>query len=451
MQGFVFYNKEEVLEFLKDHPEVKFCRFLFVDVLGRLLSFTVPSKEVEDAFDNGKGFDGSSVEGFARIFESDLVFIPDPKTFRVLPWKYELGGEIWYEALMFGDIFDSEGSRFEGDSRYILIKTLEKLKETGTPYIGPEIEFFLFENDKSTKLLDSGGYFYSGKWGELRKLAMIYLDKMGITVECDHHEVAPSQHEIDLKYGHALEIADGIMLTKYVLKRTAERLGLYVSFMPKPIINLPGNGMHLHISLFKDGENLFYSSSGLSDLGKQFAMGLIKYGKEIQLVLNQWVNSYKRLRPGYEAPCYLAWGTKNRSLYIRVPNFKKENKNSYRIELRSPDPACNPYLAFALILSAGIKGVEEGIQISAPQQVNVYELSEEERRSRGIENLSANLKEALEHFKSSKLCREVLGDHIYQKLIENKEKEWEVYVSEVGTRYENEVSKYELEKYLPIL
>uniref|UniRef100_A0A7V3ZX06 Glutamine synthetase n=1 Tax=candidate division WOR-3 bacterium TaxID=2052148 RepID=A0A7V3ZX06_UNCW3 len=451
MQDFVLYHKEEVLEYLKDHSEVKFCRFLFVDVLGRLLSFTVPSKEVEDAFNNGKGFDGSSVEGFARIFESDLLFIPDPKTFRVLPWKYELAGEVWYEALMFGDIYDAEGNRFEGDSRYALMKTIEQTREAGEPFIGPEIEFFLFENDKSVKLLDAGGYFYSGKWGELRKLAMIYLEKMGIPVECDHHEVAPSQHEIDLKYENALETADRIMLAKYVLKRTAERLNLFVSFMPKPVTNLPGNGMHLHISLFKNGENRFYSPSGLSDFGKRFAMGLIKYGKEIQLVLNQWVNSYKRLRPGYEAPCYLAWGTKNRSLYIRVPNFRKDSKNSYRIELRSPDPACNPYLAFALILKAGLKGVEEGIPISEPQQVNVYELSEEERILKGIENLNSNLKEALELFKSSQLCKEVLGEHIHQKLIENKEKEWESYISEVGTRYENEVSEYEIDKYLPIL
>ncbi|MEO0230643.1 MAG: glutamine synthetase family protein [candidate division WOR-3 bacterium] len=447
-----FTTKQEVLSYLQSNPQVKFVRFLFPDVLGRLMSFTVPSNEMESAFDEGKGFDGSSVEGFARIYESDLVFLPDPSTFRVIPWEYNFAGVKWYEALVFGDIFDSKGNHFPGDSRFVLKRTIEKFeKEFGKLYVGPEVEFFIFENEHSTALTDSGGYFHSGKFGEVRKASMIYLEQMGISVECDHHEVAPGQHEIDLKYGDALEIADSVMLTKYVLKKVADMVSLYVSFMPKPVTGIPGNGMHLHMSLWKDGKNTFFEGDGLSNIGKQFLMGLIKYGREIQLVLNQWINSYKRLVPGFEAPVYLAWGTKNRSAYIRVPEYRKGMETATRIELRSPDPACNIYLALSLILGAGVQGIKEMIPIMPAQEDDIFHLTESEREKRGIRVLCENLSVALNEFKRSTLAREILGEHIFNKIVENKKIEWEEYERAVGKRYDKEVSPYEVERYLPTL
>lgn len=451
MKNFGFSNKKEVLDFLEKEKDVKFVRLLFPDVLGRIMSFTIPSEELESAFEDGKGFDGSSVEGFARIYESDLNIIPDPKTFRVLPWVYDLAGVQWKEGIVFGDIFDSQGNHFPGDSRFLLKKTLEKYKDYGKLFVGPELEFFIFENDISPKLLDKGGYFHGGKWGELRKVAQIYLKEMGIEIECDHHEVGASQHELDIKFSDALTIADFLMITKYVLKRTSQRLGLYVSFMPKPITTLPGNGLHLHLSLWKDGKNLFFENKGLSNYAKKFLMGLIHYGKEIQILLNQWVNSYKRLVPGYEAPVYMAWGIKNRSAYIRVPEYRPGKEDATRIELRSPDPSCNIYLALSAILAAGVKGIEEEFELIPPQERDIYHMDEEEMREAKIQILSSNLKEALELFKRSTLTKDLLGEHLFNKIIENKEIEWERYEKAVGKKYDKEVSPYEIEEYFPVL
>ncbi len=451
MKSFGFKDKKEVLEFLKTENTVKFVRLLFPDVLGRIMSFTIPSEEMESAFEDGKGFDGSSVEGFARIYESDLNIVPDPKTFRILPWLYDVGGVQWKEAIVFGDIYDSKGEHFPGDSRYVLKMTLEKFKDYGSLFVGPELEFFLFENDISPKTLDKGGYFHGGKWGELRKIVQIYLKEMGIEIECDHHEVGASQHELDLKFTDALTTADSLMITKYVLKRTSQRLGLYVSFMPKPISTLPGNGLHLHLSLWKDGKNLFFENSGLSSLAKKFLMGLIHYGKEIQILLNQWINSYKRLVPGYEAPVYMAWGIKNRSAYIRVPEYRPGKENATRIELRSPDPSCNIYLALSAIISAGIKGIEKNIELIPPQERDIYHMDEEEMREAKIQILSPNLKEALEIFKKSELARNLLGEHLFTKIIQNKEIEWKKYEDAVGKKYDKEVSPYEIEEYYPVL
>jgi glutamine synthetase len=448
-----FRDKKEVLDYLKENKLVRFVRIIFPDVLGREMSFCIPADKMKEAFENGKGFDGSSVEGFARIEESDLNIVPEPKTFRVLPWDYELEGVVWKEAVCFGDIFTSKGEHFEGDSRYLLKKTLEKTKKFGQLFAGIELEFFLFENEKEPKLLDYGGYFHGGRWGEIRKLAQIYLKEMGIEIEHDHHEVAPSQHEIDIKFEDALNIADSVILTKYVLKRIARKAGLFASFMPKPITTVNGSGMHVHLSLWQKGRNLFFSKKGdfLSDLAKKYLTGLIKYGPEIQLVLNQWVNSYKRLIPGYEAPVYLAWGRKNRSAYIRIPEYREGKENTTRIELRSPDPACNVYLALAIIQSAGVQGIIENLKFPPPEEKDIYEMTKEEMERKKIKTLSKNLKEALELFKKSKLVRVTLGDHIFQKMIQNKEIEWQKYKKAVGKKFEKEVSPYEIKEYLPVL
>ena len=446
-----FNDKKEVLNYLKDNEDIKFVRMIFPDVLGREMSFCIPSEELDSAFKNGKGFDGSSVEGFARIEESDLYFVPDPKTFRVLPWNYELGGVSWKEAIVFGRIFDSKGNEFPGDSRRILEKVLEKTKEYGELFVGPELEFYIFKDEKTPELLDHGGYFYEGKWEEIRKLTQIYLKEMGIEAECDHHEVGKSQHEIDLKFNDALSIADSIMIAKYVLKRVARNAGVYVSFMPKPITGMIGTGMHLHLSLWKNGKNLFCENGSLSKIAKKYLMGLIKYGKEIQLVLNQWINSYKRLVPGFEAPVYIAWGTKNRSAYIRVPEMPNAKEKATRIEIRSPDPTCNIYLALAAIQTAGIRGIKENLKLVPPQERNIYKMTPKEMEKAKIVTLAKDLKEALENFKKSKLMKETLGEHIFQKLIQNKEIEWQKYKKAVGKGYKKEVSPYEIEEYLPVL
>jgi len=453
MRNFNFKTENEVLSFLKSEKEVKFIRIIFPDVLGREMSFTIPSEEMKSAFEKGKGFDGSSVEGFARIEESDLIIVSDPKTFRILPWDYQVDGLSWKEAIIFGDIFTPKGEHFEGDSRYILKKTLEKTKKFGNLFVGPELEFFIFESEDDPILMDQGGYFYGGKWGEIRKASQLYLKEIGIDCECDHHEVAPSQHEIDLKFADAMTTADSIMLAKYVIKRVSRKLGLFASFMPKPITGLCGNGMHLHLSLWQKNKNLFFKNKGdfLSDLAKKFIMGLINYGKEIQLVSNQWVNSYKRLIPGYEAPVYLAWGKRNRSVYIRVPEYQPGKEKPSRIELRSPDPACNIYLALAIIQTAGVQGIKENLKFLPPEEKDIYEMTKTEMKRKKIETLSKNLKEALEIFKKSKLAKETLGKHIFQKLIQNKEIEWQKYKKAVGKKYEKEVSPYEIKKYLPVL
>jgi len=453
MRNFNFKTENEVLSFLKSEKEVKFIRIIFPDVLGREMSFTIPSEEMKSAFEKGKGFDGSSVEGFARIEESDLIIVPDPKTFRILPWDYQVDGLSWKEAIIFGDIFTPKGEHFEGDSRYILKKTLEKTKKFGNLFVGPELEFFIFESEDEPILMDQGGYFYGEKWGEIRKASQLYLKEIGIDCEYNHHEVAPSQHEIDLKFADAMTTADSIMLAKYVIKRVSRKLGLFASFMPKPITGLCGNGMHLHLSLWQKNKNLFFKNKGdfLSDLAKKFIMGLINYGKEIQLVSNQWVNSYKRLTPGYEAPVYLAWGKRNRSVYIRVPEYQPGKEKPSRIELRSPDPACNIYLALAIIQTAGVQGIKENLKFLPPEEKDIYEMTKTEMKRKKIETLSKNLKEALEIFKKSKLAKETLGKHIFQKLIQNKEIEWQKYKKAVGKKYEKEVSPYEIKKYLPVL
>lgn len=427
------------------NKNVKFIRPVFVDILGRMLDFTIPIEDFEDLIKNGKGFDGSSVEGFARTEESDLRFIPDIDTLAILPWEYKGIENTWREAIVFGRIIEPSGKEFKGDTRVLLKNMIEKYRDIGTLKCGAEIEFFIFKNDKSPVHTDEGGYFRSGLYGEIRKEAQLALNGMGVKTEFDHHEVAQSQHEIDLTYTDALRMADEIILTKYVVKRIARKYGVYASFMPKPIAGINGNGMHLHLSLWKNGKNLFFDDEkrGLSDMAKSYIAGLIKYGKDIQAGLNQWINSYKRLYPGYEAPTYLVWGTKNRSAYIRVPEYQKGKECATRIEIRSPDPACNPYLAISLIHAAGMQGIEEGLEPPEPVEVDVFRLSEQERKKLDIEELSPSLEKALEFFEKSKLVKRVLPRHIYEKFIENKRIEC--------MDFNRAVTDYEIRNYFGIL
>ena len=435
--------KEQMEEF--KNRNVKFIRPIFVDILGRMLDFTIPIEGFERLIKDGKGFDGSSVEGFARTEESDLRFIPDVDTLTILPWVYRGVERSWREAIVFGRIIESSGREYEGDTRSLLKEIVKKYKDIGTLKCGAEIEFFIFENDKSPNYTDEGGYFRSGLYGEIRKEAQLALNEMGIKTEFDHHEVASSQHEIDLTYSNALKMADSIILAKYVVKRIARKYGVYASFMPKPISGINGNGMHLHLSLWKDGKNLFFDEEkqGLSDIAKSYIAGLIKYGKDIQAALNQWINSYKRLYPGYEAPTYLVWGTKNRSAYIRVPEYQKGKESATRIEIRSPDPACNPYLALSLIHTAGIQGVREGLKPPEPVESDVFRLSELERKKLKIEELSPSLEKALEFFEKSELVKRTLPEHIYRKFIENKKIEC--------SNFNRTVTDYEIKNYFSAL
>ena len=424
---------------------VKFVRPIFVDILGRMLDFTVPVTRINNIIKNGNGFDGSSVEGFARIEESDLIFLPEIKTLKILPWEEKGVDYSWREAIVFGDIIDSQRKNFEGDTRTLLKNIIKKYEDIGTLKCGAEIEFFIFKDNCLPKHTDEGEYFRSGLYGEIRKETQLMLNKLGIKTEFDHHEGAFSQHEIDLTYGEVTEMADSIILTKFILKRVARKYGLYASFMPKPIEGINGSGMHLHLSLWKNGKNLFFDErkKDLSDVAKSYIAGLIKYGKEIQLVLNQWINSYKRLYPGYEAPTYLVWGTKNRSAYIRVPEYQKGKESATRIEIRSPDPACNPYIALALIHAAGVQGIKEGLNPPSSIEFDVFHLSEKEKRQLKIEELSPSLERALDFFQKSTLVKETLTPHLYHKFIENKKIEC--------VNFNKSVTDYEIKNYFKTL
>ena len=438
-------DKKDVLELCKKY-DVRFIRFWFVDILGQLKSFAVHVNELETAFEEGMGFDGSSIKGFARIDESDMVAIPDPTTFVLLPWRPKEKAV----ARMFCDIYNPDGTPYQGDPRYALKRALEKMKKMGFTnfYLGPELEFFYFKSDKSPEILDTGGYFdYPTDAAEdLRRDTILALESMGIHVEYSHHEVAPSQHEIDLRYADALEMADTVITYRVTVKEIAKKYGVYATFMPKPIYGVNGSGMHVHQSLFIGNKNAFFDPNDpyhLSDVAKHYTAGLLRHIKEITLVLNQWVNSYKRLVPGYEAPVYICWARRNRSALIRIPMYKPGKEKATRIELRSPDPACNPYLAFAAMLTAGLKGIENKYPLPDPVERDVYHMDPEERKKLGIEELPGSLIEAIEYAEKSELLREALGDHIFTQLITSKKIEWD--------DYRVRVTEYEIEKYLPIL
>lgn len=438
-------TKEDVFK-LVEKNDVKFIRIWFTDILGQLKSFSITSEELEGAFDEGMGFDGSSIKGYARIDESDVIAKPDPATFQLLPWRPKEKAV----ARMFCDVLNPDGTPYEGDPRYVLKRNLEKLKEKGyTFYLGPELEFFYFKDDKGTEVLDKGGYFdltTLDAASDLRRETVLTLEAMGIKVEYSHHEVAPSQHEIDLKYADALTMADNVMTYRVVVKEVATKYGCYATFMPKPFFGENGSGMHVHQSLFKGSENVFYDAHDkcyLSDIAKKYIAGLLKHAPEITAIANQWVNSYKRLIPGYEAPVYISWAKKNRSALVRVPMYKPGKEKATRVELRSPDPACNPYLAFSVMLAAGLKGIEEGYELPEPIEKDIFKLSEEEKKELGIISLPGSLIEAVEIAEKSELVREALGDHTFNNFITSKKVEW--------NDYRTKVHPYELEKYLPVL
>jgi glutamine synthetase len=439
-------SKEYVLKMAKEN-DVRFIRLWFTDILGVLKSFAISVDELEGALEEGMGFDGSSIEGFARIDESDMVAKPDPDTFQILPWRPLEHNAV---ARMFCDILKPGGEPFEGDPRFVLKRNLKKAADLGfTFYVGPELEFFYFKDSKGTETLDSGGYFDMTTLDaatDLRRNTVITLEKMGIGIEYSHHEVAPSQHEIDMRYTDALTMADNVMTYRLVVKQIAMNQGVYASFMPKPVFGINGSGMHVHQSLFKGDRNAFFDAKGkyfLSKLARSYVAGLLKYAPEITAVNNQWINSYKRLVPGYEAPVYLSWAKRNRSDMIRVPEYRPGKEKATRIELRSPDPACNPYLCFSVLLAAGLKGIEENLEPPDPIEENVYEMTEQERKDRGINTLPANLADAIALTEKSELVRKALGDHVFNAFIENKKIEW--------NQYRIHVSKYELDRYLPML
>ena len=439
-------SKEYILKTAKEH-DVKFIRLWFTDILGILKSFAITVEELEGALEEGMGFDGSSIEGFARIDESDMVALPDPDTFQLVPWRPKEHRAV---ARMFCDVLRPGGEPFEGDPRYILKKNLKRAADMGyTFYVGPELEYFYFRDSAGTEFLDAGGYFdmtTQDAATDLRRDTVLTLEEMGIGVEYSHHEVAPSQHEIDMRYTDALTMADNVMTYRLVVKEIALRHGVYATFMPKPVFGVNGSGMHVHQSLFKGAKNAFFDpkdSYHLSQTARGYIAGLLKHAPEITAVTNQWVNSYKRLVPGYEAPVYLSWARRNRSDLIRVPEYKPGKENATRIEFRSPDPACNPYLAFSVMLASGLEGIEKGYQPPEPIEENVYEMTEEEQKRRGIGTLPPNLLEAIQLAENSEVVRKALGDHLFTAFIRNKKIEW--------NQYRTQVTEYEVEKYLPVL
>jgi glutamine synthetase len=438
-------TEEDVRNIVKD-TEVSFIQFWFTDVLGILKSFAVTPSELDEGLTEGMGFDGSSIEGFARIEESDMIAKPDPTTFQFLPWR---PGDRPV-ARMFCDILQPDGSPYEADPRYVLKRILKKAAGQGYTFnLGPELEYFYFEGNGAPKIIDKGGYFDARPLdlgSDLRRETIFALQDMGIQIEYSHHEVAPSQHEIDMRYDEGLKMADKTMTLRIAVKEIARKNGFYATFMPKPLFGENGSGMHTHQSLFNGENNAFFDANdkyNLSNVGKCYIAGIMKHAREMAAITNQWVNSYKRLVPGYEAPVYVSWARRNRSAMVRVPMYKPGKEQATRIEFRSPDPTCNPYLAFAVMLAAGLKGIEENYPLPDPVEEDIYEMDEAARAQAGIDSLPGNLFEAIGEVEKSELVRETLGDHIFDKFVENKKIEWD--------SYRTHVSQFEIEKYLPIM
>ena len=438
-------KKEYVLKTSRE-KDVKSISLWFTDILGFLKSFDISPRELEAALADGAGFDGSSIEGFARIDESDMIALPDPTTYQILPWslpQYPI-------ARMFCDILKPGGEAFEDDPRHVLKRNLQRATAQGYTFnVGPELEYFYFENAEGTDILDEGGYFDLTPphiASDLRLETVLTLEQIGINVQYSHHEVATSQHEIDLHYTDALTMADNIMTSRLIIKEIAQKHGIYATFMPKPIFGVNGSGMHVHQSLFKDDRNAFFDENNpyyLSKIARHYVAGLLRHAPEITAVVSQWVNSYKRLVSGYEAPVYLSWARRNRSDMIRVPEYQPGKENSTRVEFRVPDPACNPYLAFSVMLAAGIEGIDKEYELTDPVEENVFEMSSEEREQRGIGSLPGNLSDAIYLTEKSELVRKALGDHLFDSFIKNKKIEWD--------QYRTQVSEYELKRYLPVL
>ncbi len=442
-------QQEFVLRALEER-DVRFVRLWFTDVLGFLKSVAVAPAELEGAFAEGIGFDGSAIEGFARVYEADMLAKPDPSTFQILPWR----GETHGTARMFCDILMPDGSPSYADPRYVLKRTLAKAADLGfTFYTHPEIEFFLFKQpqdlDSEPVPVDSSGYFDhtpQGVGNDFRREAITMLEAMGISVEFSHHEGGPGQQEIDLRYADALTTADNIMTFRVVVKEVALGQGIYASFMPKPLSEHPGSGMHTHVSLFEGDRNAFFEAGAqyqLSKTGKAFIGGVLRHAAEITAVTNQWVNSYKRLAAGGEAPSYICWGHNNRSALIRVPMYKPHKSQSSRVEFRSLDSAANPYLAFALLLAAGLKGIEDGYDLPREAEDDVWSLTDRERRALGIKPLPTSLAEAIHAMEESELVAETLGEHVFDFFLRNKRTEW--------ADYRKQVTPFERHKLLPVL
>ncbi|HEY9720604.1 MAG TPA: type I glutamate--ammonia ligase [Oscillatoriaceae cyanobacterium] len=439
--------KEQVREAIA-RENVKFIDLQFIDILGIVKSVTIPAGQWEDTLSHGKWFDGSSVEGFARIAESDMYLMPDLETFRVIPWTRGVNTT----ARVICWVHTPDGEQFVGDPRYVLARQIEAAKALGYDFnTGPELEFFLFRSNDPTSPTplphDQGGYFdlSTDLASHVRQDMVNTLEQLGIEVETSHHEVAVGQHEIDFKYGHALTTADNCVTFKYALKAVAQKYDLYCTFMPKPIFGINGSGMHTHMSLFRDGETAMYDANdpyGLTKTARHFIAGVLHHAKAINAVLNPTVNSYKRLVPGYEAPVYISWARNNRSALIRVPRINPHATKATRIELRSPDPTCNPYLAFALMLAAGLDGVKRELAPPAPVEENLYHMGPEERTGRQIDSLNGSLGEALDALKQSDLARETLGEHLFNRFIEAKTQEWD--------EYRTYVTQWELDRYLPL-
>ncbi len=438
-------EREFVLRSAQEN-DVKFIRLWFTDILGNLKGFAITVDDLVDAIEQGVGFDGASIEGFARSNESDMRAFPEPATFSLLPWRPRQNAV----ARMFCDIRTPRGEPFAGDPRIALKRNLERLSRAGfTYYVGPELEYFYFQDANTPEPLDHGGYFdqLSGQpSSDLRRDTVLNLADMGIPVKYSHHEAAPSQHEIDLQYTDALTMADSVMTAKLVIKELAQLRGAYATFMPKPLSKKNGSGMHTHQSLFRGNHNAFHDPDDehhLSIIGKRFIAGLIYHAPEITLVTNQWVNSYKRLVPDYEAPVFISWAHVNWAGLVRVPAYKPGYESSVRIEYRAPDPACNPYLAFSAMLAAGLRGIEEEYPVPPPVEGDVFMMSDEERQTRGIKSLPNSLGEAIALAEESELLQDALGDHIFNSFIRNKKMEWEDYRATV--------TNYEISRYLPML
>jgi glutamine synthetase len=433
-----------------EERDIRFVRLWFTDVLGMLKSVAVAPAELEGAFEEGIGFDGSAIEGFARASESDMLAKPDPETFAILPWRGEHNGV----ARMLCDIVMPDGEPADADPRNVLKRVLTKAAQMGySCYTHPEIEFFLFKDSpvagQQPVPVDDVGYFDhspSATGYDFRRQAITMLEAMGISVEYSHHEGAPGQQEIDLRYADALTTADNIMTFRVVMKDVALSQGVYASFMPKPFAKFPGSGMHTHMSLFAGDTNAFYEEGApyqLSTVGRQFIAGILKHASEITAVTNQWVNSYKRLSGGDEAPSYACWGHNNRSALVRIPMYKPSKGNSTRIEFRSLDSACNPYLAFSVVLAAGLKGIEEKYELPPEAEDNVWELTDAEREEMGIAHLPRSLGEAIAAMEKSDLVAETLGEHVFDFFLRNKRAEWD--------EYQSQVTAFELDRYLPVL
>ncbi|MGH3496794.1 MAG: glutamine synthetase family protein [Nocardioidaceae bacterium] len=442
-------QEDFVLRALEER-DVRFVRLWFTDVLGSLKSVAVAPAELEAAFDEGIGFDGSAIEGFARVYESDMLAKPDPSTFQILPWR----GEGPATARMFCDITMPDGGASYADPRYVLKRTLARAADLGfTFYVHPEIEFYLFKGapiiGQAPVPVDSSGYFDHTAQGigqDFRREVITMLEGMGISVEFSHHEGGPGQQEIDLRYADALSTADNIMTFRVVVREVALSQGIYASFMPKPFTEQPGSGMHTHMSLFEGDRNVFFEAGAeyqLSKVGRSFIAGVLQHSAEITAVTNQWVNSYKRLVGGGEAPSYVCWGHNNRSALVRVPMYKPAKGQSTRIEFRSIDAACNPYLAYALLAAAGLKGIAEGYELPQEAEDDVWSLTDRERQSLGIAPLPHNLDAAIKLMESSELVAETLGEHVFDFFLRNKRSEWR--------DYRRQVSQFELDRMLSVL